>query len=166
MELLWTLLNTALFIVFIIICIKAVIAIRKELGFWSFLFLSICFFSFALNEEDTSEDKTFSFTKKEVLLPNKREKTFLREQPIDNQILSSIILQTKFSIRENHIIPLVAIVYRTGVFNGTNWKPNSVIIDADKTGLYTYKITGTKEWMLMGFNIYSEPKSFTGTVDM
>jgi len=171
LELSWALLNLILFIFFIVICFKAAIAVRKELGFWSFLFLAVCLFSFAVDKGDTNESEIFDLsTEVEAPLPYKiakEKRLIIKEQVIDDNILTDINLWTKFRKDKNQIEMLSARTFRSGIIIGTRWKSELItILSTNKETFYKYEITGRTEWMLMGFRIYSEPKTFEGSINL
>lgn len=116
MELFWTILNTVLFILFIIVCFKAAIIIRKELGFWSFLFLVACLLSLAINKnDDNREEKLFNFQNRiGVQKPDSIGKFILTEDVLSNSVLSKISLRVKFENRGDSLSIVSGQVYRTG----------------------------------------------------
>lgn len=170
LELSWALLNLILLILFIVICFKAAIAVRKELGFWSFLFLAVCLFSFAVDKDDTNESKIFDLSTKAAPLLNKftkEQRLIIKDQVIDDNILTDINLWAKFVKDKNETMMLSARTFRSGIIMGTRWKSELVtILDTNKEGFYKYEVIGTTEWTLMGFRIYSEPKIFEGSINL
>ena len=171
MELFWTILNTVLFILFIIVCFKAALAIRKELGFWSFLFFALCLFSLAFSKKETDNDKYFTFENgmqtQNSIKTDTIQKFLVSEHVLSDRLLSTINLRVKFKSTETNIAAISAQAYCTGFFNGTRWEPKFIdVVATDKLGVFQYKVTGTIGWTLMGFLLYSEPKYFYGTSDI
>ncbi|MDV2444460.1 hypothetical protein CMV00_11760 [Elizabethkingia anophelis] len=104
MELFWTILNTVLFI---IVCFKANLAIRKELGFWSFLFLALCLFSFAFSKNETDNEKHFTIENRmkvqNSFKTNAIQKFVVTEHVLSDQLLSTINLRVKFKGTESEL---------------------------------------------------------------
>lgn len=169
LELLWTLMNTILFIIFIIICFKAALVIRKELGFWSFLFLAVCIFSLAASKGNCDDTGSLHIGDRlpEINKYPAGAKHVYKELIISDDLLTDIVLQVRFYKDKQETGLISAKTIRTGIINGTNW--NSVMItitDAAGYGKYTYTIIGTMEYKILGLKVYSQPREFQGSIDL
>ena len=93
--------------------------------------------------------------------------TYIAQKRLDDNLISEIELLVKFGENENGKELLTSNIDRTGFVSGTNWKTEMVSIGKSKTeNKCLYNISGTLEWKLLGFKIYSESKKFDGEMEL
>ena len=162
----WSILNVLLLVSFPFFLINVMKIIREKRGIILALFLSFLLFSFVFRKEkvDNNITRTSRFTtdSKDNIYPGKGVSDFkkLEEMPLSDVELYSF---WGFSKEKNEYIPIDATVSFSGFTSGHQWKTSHISIDkeAAKSG-YEYTITGSVEWSILGFSVYTQPKQFTG----
>lgn len=168
--LLWGLLNSGLFLFFIIICFKATKLIREKIGLFSSIIFVFGLFSFVIhsnNDNDNKEPnsnqiKTWKFISEGSLKSNH---SYLLNIDLEKTLVSKYDLGIKYGQdKQGQInIPISAYSSSTGFISGTNWKPGSIIINrTEDNNKFEYFVDGVVEWKLLGAIIYSQLKGYKG----
>jgi len=158
-ELIWAILNLAAVIGVIIFCVKKAIEIRQKVG----LFVAIVFSYFALSfisrPGQNKEDKNFKFENKETTTQKLHQNTYMSDITLEDNIMSKFSLITVYN-DEN---ALRASISKTGYTFGTDWNTDYININkTSRKNVYQYEIIGTRNWHILGINVYSESKEFKG----
>ncbi|MBC8755254.1 hypothetical protein H2O64_11255 [Kordia sp. YSTF-M3] len=53
----------------------------------------------------------------------------------------------------------------SGFTNGHDWEVTYVDVDKQEDGTYTYQMSGAMHWYLFGIKIYTQSKTFKGTLE-
>jgi hypothetical protein len=164
--LLWGLLNIALAIYFIAICLKAIKLIRENFGgFTSVIFVAgLLSFSGCFNNNDNNifNTKTWNFASTDSL--SKNGTSFLEVKLEDNLISEydlNIVYGKSKQLQNN--LPVSAYSTVTGFTSGTNWKPVSISVErTNDNEEFQYTVDGIVEWKLLGVTIYTQSKTYNG----
>lgn len=168
--LLWGLLNTGIFLFFIVICFKGTKLIREKTGLFAstiFVFGLLSFMGTSNSDNDTNEPnsnqiKTWKFISADSLSRNTIQ---LLNIDLEKTLVSKYVLgitcakdkQVQFNI------PISAYSTTTGFISGAKWKPVSIVVNrTTDNNKFEYNVIGVVEWKLLGATIYSQPKRYTG----
>lgn len=167
--LLWALINLALIIYFLSICIKAIKLVRQELGLFATVIFVIGLLSFCGHNNDKNKDsnsnqtKNWTFTSNDSL--NQEMRSFLRVK-LQNNLISKYEITLDYSKDKNNVnVPISAFPTTNGFTAGTEWKPVSIsVYKTHDNTKFQYYVAGYVEWNLLGVNVYTQNKIFEGTV--
>ena len=162
-QLIWGILNAAIFIAFILICFQAVRFIREKFGLFACVIFAFGLLSFISKPKDAdSEYKKFDLNNKVTKVPNVTS-GHNKSIVIEDDLTSKMNLSVSYTEKEL----LTAQSIREGFISGTNWHPISIILNKS-TGenQYVYSVYGTLEWRILGITIYSQSKKFEGKIEL
>lgn len=162
-QLIWGILNAAIFIAFILICFQAIRFIREKFGLFACVIFAFGLLSFISKPKDiNSEYKKFDLNNKVTKVPNVTN-GHNKSIVIEDNLTSKMNLSVGYTEKEL----LTAQCIREGFVSGTNWHPISIIVNKS-TGenQYVYSVYGTLEWSLLGITIYSQSKKFEGKIEL
>jgi len=184
---LWGLLNLSAVIGFLIISFYAIKQVRVRYGlFVAFLFLCF-FFSFTNKSADIkpSPKRMLSLDFKEsaaIQFEDDGLKWFIDKSLTSHYTpagskrfvvyktsLFSVGLRVTYAKDEksNLLFPVFADPTFEGFRSGIDWKPNRPTVNIDnKKGTIEYQLDGTMKWNLLNMSIYSELKTFKGSVPL
>lgn len=167
--LLWALINLALIIYFVSICIKAIKLVRQELGLFATVIFVIGLLSFCTHNNDKNKDTNSNKTRNWTFASSDSLKqdmsSFLRVELQDN-LISKYEIALDYGKDKNNInVPISAFPSTTGFMAGTEWKPVSIsVYKTNDNTRFRYYVAGSVEWNLLGVNVYAQNKMFEGTV--
>ena len=168
-ELIWGILNVAIFIYFIIICFKVIKIVRENLGGIAMLVFVVGLISF-MSTSDSQKEKIKIFEIKDESIIEGEEKIdehiFTKDLILDDELSTSIIATFTFKEYGQQFRVLKVYTMMTGFVSGTDWKASNVAINKNNGNSYNYHILGTKDWKILGIIIYTESKEFKGTVKL
>lgn len=134
--LLWSLLNIALFLFFVVICFKTTKLVRESFGLVSFLIFVLGLLSFIGNSNNNKANKephsnqirSWKFTSEDSL---DRNETFYITIELEENLISKYNLGIKFGKNKQSKLnfPISAYSQTTGFISGINWYPLSIIIN-------------------------------------
>ena len=97
---------------------------------------------------------------------NKKNNSKIKQVVIEENLTFDINLLIKYSIDQNEYIPIESNSFLTGLVSGYVWEFNSIDTNNDKqTGKDEYIANGILKWNLFGITVYSESKTFNGTIE-
>lgn len=162
-QLIWGILNIAIFIAFIVICFQALKFIREKMGLFACVIFALGLLSFTSKPKDNnSEFKQFDLNNKTAKVANSNNGRNQRIV-IDDNLTSKMSLSVNYTAKEL----LNAQSSREGFISGTNWYPISIILNkSNGENQYVYSVYGTLEWRLLGITIYSQSKKFEGKIEL
>ena len=167
LQLLWGTLNIALFLYFLFVCFKAVKLVRYQLGSLAAIVLVIGLLSFiGRSSEDESDNELQAEIPMEFA---DASTTRLYNVVIEETLTQDYHLYINFSQEESSSGYVTANVssFVTGFTSGTSWEPHMFIANTEESKrTIEYTIDGTVDWLLLGVKLYSEPKTYTGTIDL
>ena len=163
-ELIWGILNIAVGIYFVVICLLSTKIIREKLGFLAslvFVFGILSFVSKPNNEGEKS--KVIDLQTQSNFEGN----TYLKNVILENNIAAEIIFMVKFGEIGKEKKLISAQVNRSGFVSGTNWETENITFEkSDFENKYVYNVNGTLEWKIFGLKLYSESKEFKGLIEL
>lgn len=65
--------------------------------------------------------------------------------------------------KHENTIPTAAYTSNSGFVAGTKWIPKSIEINKENNK-YSYSVVGIVEWSLLGTTVYTQSKTFHGTI--
>ncbi len=171
--LIWALLNTAIFIFFLVTCFRATKLVREKLGMLPvivFVFGLLSFMSNADSENDNKEPgssqlRTWKFTALDSLDENS---TAIINVDLEKTWIVDYQLGIKYGKDKKGIsnIPISAYSSANGWVVGTNWRPSSIIVNTNEQNQLEYEVNSTLEWKLLGMTVYAQPKNYNGTASL
>ncbi len=170
---LWTLLNFGLLVVFIGICFRATKFIKEKLGLVASVIFVFGLLSFVINsgnkddvvKKGNSREKDFIFKSMTEIEPNTLTYS---DNILEKNFLSDINLGVAFG-QEKSTKNKVAVDGNSsisGLVGGHKWEPLSLIVNKHPlSNKWTYEVTGSLKWKLLGTTIYSQFKTFSGSIN-
>ena len=169
---LWTLFNFALVIFFLVICIRAVKLVREKTGtFAAFLFV-VGLFAFVRKQDEEIGPLVAKRNDSTHFLPIRNSVSIQPnadyiKHTVADYVGTDLNMEVSYSKGTDDIptqVREVSFLFE-GFVGGHNWKPMSVEITLSNTKeALDYDIDGILRWNLLGINIYSQAKHFTGSV--
>ncbi|WP_299334782.1 hypothetical protein [uncultured Psychroserpens sp.] len=84
---------------------------------------------------------------------------------LEEHLTFDINMLVKYSVDQNELIPIESNSYVTGLVSGYTWEYNSIETHNFKPNDSSeFTVQGTLNWNLFGITVYSQPKTFTGTI--
>ena len=169
MYLIWGLLNIGLLIYFLTICFNAIKLVRREIGLFAAIVFVIGLLSFCSrqNNDDkatnSNKTKTWTFVSEDSL--TQKPTSFLRHE-LQRNMISKYDLTIIYGKDGNDVnVPISAYTSTNGFILGTNWKGESIFVDkTNDNNKFHYYVTGVVEWHLLGMTVYTQLKTFDGTI--
>lgn len=171
---LWTLINFAVAIFFLLICFRAVKLVREKIGtFAAFLFV-IGLFAFVRKQDKETgplvakrDDHThFVPIQNSVYIQPNLDHI---KHTLADYVGTDLNMEVSFSKGTDGISTQVQEMsfFFEGFVGGHNWEPISAKITLLNTKeALEYDIDGILNWNLLGINIYSQAKHFSGSVHL
>ena len=97
---------------------------------------------------------------------NRKSNSAIKQVKLENNWTFDINMLVKYSIEENQYIPIESNSFLTGLVSGYNWEFN--LIDTNNlnpNGKAEFIANGILKWNLFGITVYSESKTFNGTIE-
>lgn len=166
LHLLWNLLNLAILLYFLYLCLKATQLLRQNLGWWAASIFVIGIFSSAGKSVTQQADEV----QKQGLVSRNRvaEQAIRRTQvKLQKELLSSYNLYLMYGPAEDSSNVVVIDAYSTmnGLTGAVVWKPKFIAVHPAGNTL-KYNVTGILEWRLLGMTLYSEFKQHQGNIPL
>ncbi len=113
----------------------------------------------ASNFEETSNQ--ISITKDY----NRNNYSEIKQVKLEDNWTFDINMLVKYSIEENEYIPIESDSFLTGLVSGYVWEFKSIDTkNMNPNGKAEFSATGILKWNLFGITVYSESKTFNGTI--
>jgi len=151
-DIFWTILNIILFIVFLIIALRGIILIKKDLGIIAAIILLIGLIN---SGNSNKENKDF--------VPDNFHATVSYDDVIPLGKWQKIHLLIIKDVDSNQIQS--GKTSMTGVECGIHWEEQQMKLFVVENGI-GYKLTGYKQYSLLGFPVYKQMKCFDGVADL
>lgn len=97
---------------------------------------------------------------------NRKNNSKIKQVVLEKNWAFDINMYVKYSIEQDQYIPIESKSYLTGLVSGYNWEFKS--IDTKKlnlNGKAEFIANGILKWNLFGITVYSESKTFKGTIE-
>ncbi|WP_133163352.1 hypothetical protein [Siphonobacter curvatus] len=166
LHLFWNLLNLAILLYFLYLCLKATQLLRQKLGWWAAAIFVVGVFSSAGKSGTNQADEV----QKQGLVSRNRvvEQAISRIQvKLQKELLSSYNLYLLYGPAKDSSSIVVIDAYSTmnGLTGGVVWKPKFITVNTAGNTL-KYNVTGILEWRLLGMTLYSEFKHYQGNAPL
>ncbi|RCR69524.1 hypothetical protein DUE52_11810 [Larkinella punicea] len=170
--LIWTLLNIALGVYFIILCFHAARLLKERVGLYAAVIFTFGFLSFAGNSGKKSDSfsenpdvKKWNYVSRDSIVPG--DLKFAHAQ-IDKTWISEIDLTVLCGTKKssNQTVPVEATSVWSGFVSGYDWKPTSISVRATTGQKYAYTVIGILQWKLLGISLYSQHKTYEGLIEL
>ncbi|MBO9586753.1 MAG: hypothetical protein J7574_21515 [Flavobacterium sp.] len=158
-QLIWGILNVGLFIGLFVFSAKKAAEIRKKVGLSVAILFSFFALSFVTRPTNEQEDKKFEFENRETNTQSLNRNTYFSKIILEDDLSTKIELD---AICDGENVRS-ALIQRSGFISGTTWHTEYININkTEKKNTFEYQAGGTRKWILLGIEIYSEYKDFSG----
>ena len=97
---------------------------------------------------------------------NKKNNSKIKQVVLEENLTFDINMLVKYSIDQNEYIPIESNSFLTGLVSGYVWEFNSIDTNNFKQNKKSEFIAnGILKWNLFGITVYSESKTFNGTIE-
>lgn len=168
-HLIWAILNIALFVFILYICIRLTRVINKRYGLLA-AFIGVMLLMSAINKDRDSERNRkadnkygrWEFNNKDSAEQNSVK---FASVTIDRNWMNMQNLHFTYGTVQQgrQILPIDASTSEEGWGNSTEWQPHYILVSADSQRLH-YQVLVTVKWQLLGIQVYSQVKSYNGSV--
>jgi hypothetical protein len=159
-QLIWAIINIVLFLGLAIFCIKTASEIRKKISLSAAILFSFFALSFITRPSNEEKDKKFEFENRETKTQSLNHNNYFSNIILEEDFFSKIELYAS-SDGENASSGMIR---RIGFVCGTSWSTQYIIINkTEKKNTFQYEVGGTRKWILLGLEVYSEFKDFKGS---
>jgi len=167
----WTILNSGLAILFIIVCFQATKLVRQKLGLLAAIFFVFGLFSFINKPTDQLESESDKH-KWNWRSDNKDDSLVYRNIQhkkiiVEKNMMFKINIGVQYYMKENsnQVVPISAFSTPEGTFSGYEWKPTSISIQIAENGRdLEYDVSGTIESKLLGSTVHYNYKNYSGII--
>jgi hypothetical protein len=97
---------------------------------------------------------------------NRKSNSAIKQVKLEDNWTFDINMLVKYSIEQNQYIPIESNSFLTGLVSGYNWEFNSIDtnnLNANEKAEFI--ANGILKWNLFGITVYSESKTFNGTIE-
>ncbi|GAB3899318.1 hypothetical protein GCM10028803_20260 [Larkinella knui] len=168
----WTVLNLVVAVYFIGLCFQATRFIKERISLYAALIFAFGLLSFVANSgpkragfKGNSNVEKWTFISRDSLAPGGLK--FARIK-IDETWISEIDLNVFYGVKKSssQTIPAEAYSVWSGFITGYDWEPTSISVRATNGPNYAYSVAGLLRWKLLGLPLYSQPKSYAGSIEL
>jgi hypothetical protein len=163
LQLLWSALNAALLIYFIIICFRAARLIRENSGLFASLLFGLGLLSF-MGQSGKDKNAKNQVVKQGLVSQNKADPASVRhtyitlEKSLGNSMALSILYGNDSTGKR---VPIDAHSIRNGFVSGLEWVPHRILVKATaEEDDFNYTVDGMLHWKLLGVTVYHQAKKF------
>lgn len=97
---------------------------------------------------------------------NKKNNSKIKQVVLEENLTFDINMLVKYSIDQNEYIPIESNSFLTGLVSGYVWEFNSIDTNNFEPNKKSEFIAnGILKWNLFGITVYSESKTFNGTIE-
>ena len=97
---------------------------------------------------------------------NKKNNSKIKQVVLEENLTFDINMLVKYSIDQNEYIPIESNSFLTGLVSGYVWEFNSIDTNNFEPNKKSEFIAnGSLKWNLFGITVYSESKTFNGTIE-
>lgn len=167
LQLLWSVLNIAVFLGTIFVGYKTTVFIRKKVNLFFAILFALALLSF-VNAADKSSE--ISSVKSELVSGTPGRKGFDQTKLVYVTLQKDLLLHIDLAAyygRYNDslgLYPINAGSTITGLVAGYKWIPSKILLDT-AAGKIRYHFSGILDWKLLGITFYAQEKYFTGLLN-
>ena len=83
---------------------------------------------------------------------------------LEENYLSKIFISLQYQYDNNQIntVPISTYTNQSGITAGINWNQDNIEIQKISNDIYRYQVIGQYKWHILGINILTFPKNYTG----
>ncbi|WP_053972331.1 hypothetical protein [Mangrovimonas sp. ST2L15] len=97
---------------------------------------------------------------------NRKGNAAIKQVKLEENWTFDINMLLKYSIEQNQYIPIESNSFLTGLVSGYVWEFNSIdTSNLNSNGKAEFIADGILKWNLFGITVYSESKTFNGTIE-
>ncbi|WP_121666889.1 hypothetical protein [Mesonia aquimarina] len=97
---------------------------------------------------------------------NRKNNSAIKQVKLEDNWTFDINMLVKYSIEENQYIPIESNSFLTGLVSGYVWEFKSIDTkNLNSNGKAEFFANGILKWNLFGITVYSESKTFNGTIE-
>ncbi|QLG45893.1 hypothetical protein [Costertonia aggregata] len=97
---------------------------------------------------------------------NKKDNSEIKQVVLEDNLTFDINMLVKYSIDQNEYIPIESHSFLTGLVSGYVWEFNSIDTNSFEPNKKSEFIAnGILKWNLFGITVFSESKTFNGTIN-
>tara|TARA_R110002167_G_scaffold365821_1_gene591530 strand:+ start:3191 stop:3694 length:504 start_codon:yes stop_codon:yes gene_type:complete len=97
---------------------------------------------------------------------NRKNNSEIKQVKLEDNLTFDIKMLIKYSVEKNELIPIESNSFLTGFVSGYDWELKAIQTNNYKPNeKTTYIAEGILKWNLFGITVYSESKTFTGTIE-
>ncbi|QEC53558.1 hypothetical protein EDD80_103330 [Anseongella ginsenosidimutans] len=163
----WAIVNIGIFLLFLGICFRATILVRKRFGLFASLIFAFGLLSFigsteSHNNTGANANGIWEFASGDSL---DRAPAFQIIIELEDTWFSQRRLDITYGRdkKDGENIPINAYSFTSGLVSGTKWKPLSIDVrKTDNNAKFNYFVGGIVEWKLLGTTIFSQHQEYEG----
>ncbi len=96
---------------------------------------------------------------------NRKNNSKVKQVVLEDHLTLKINMLVKYSIEQDQYIPIESNSFLTGLVSGYKWQFISIDTNSlNPDGKAGFIATGILKWNLFGITVYSESKTFNGTI--
>ena len=97
---------------------------------------------------------------------DRKSNSEIKQVKLEDNWTFNISMLVKYSIEQNEYIPIESNSFMTGLVSGYVWEFNSIDTNnLNPNGKAKFVANGILKWNLFGITVYSESKTFNGTIE-
>lgn len=169
---LWSLFNIAALVYVVVLCFKATKIIRDKFGVSASILVTIIVLSFLSDPGDAdsvgrstgSSSNRFVFVPADSTIP---AETSFKMITLETNRVTTYELGIWYGkdIHGTPFVPIRAFSSAGGLVSGIYWRPESIIVNRmSDDGQFSYIVSGTKIWRLLGISLYHEAVLYRGSI--
>ncbi|WP_124981226.1 hypothetical protein [Nonlabens xiamenensis] len=164
-HLIWSIIN-GLMVIYFLYLIIGFIAKGKKIFKPQFKIVSIVILVIGTGQIITASN--FEETSNQISITkdyNRNNYSEIKQVKLEDNWTFDINMLVKYSIEENEYIPIESDSFLTGLVSGYVWEFKSIDTkNMNPNGKAEFSATGILKWNLFGITVYSESKTFNGTI--
>ena len=170
--LIWTFLNIALAVYFIILCFQAARLLKEQIGLYATVIFTFGLLSFVANSGknkgsigENQAVKKWTYFSRDSLRSGSLQSA---HATIDKTWISEIELMVLFGSDKssNQTVPVEAYSRWSGFVSGFDWEPVLISVDATAGPENKYSVVVILHWKLLGASVYSQLRTYKGPIEL
>ena len=161
LQLVWSALNVALLIYFIVICFRAAKLLREHSGLFVSLLFGLGLLSF-MGQSGKDKNAQDQIVKHGFVAQQHLTSITSIIVPLEKSPGNSLNLRMYYGKDSTgKLVPIDALSFRNGFVGGLEWVPDRIQVKPTANGDdFNYTVAGTLQWKLLGVPVYSQRKKY------
>lgn len=162
-QLLWGLLNIALFIYFLYTCLQALKLVRSEMGRMAAFVLGMGLFSFVCVSKDDNnglKSKAVELNTRDSVDKNRIQVIWV---DLDHSWVNRYTLMVEYGYHTRTGLPVPLKAYSTtdGLTISARWQPSTILTGINhNNNLFEFEVNGDVSWELLGIGLINQSKTY------